>query len=98
MFLVSKHVPVRQLLRTGLAALCLTLWLPGQADVRYEVLVQPTGFAQCPQFFAEGQLLQLELSIRRLSSCFLGLLAAACDSSPTSALWHIGAGQCEWRR
>ena len=55
MFLVSKHVPVRQLLRTGLAALCLTLWLPGQADVRYEVLVQPTGFAQCPQFFAEGQ-------------------------------------------
>lgn len=55
MFLVSQHAPARQVRRASLAALCLTLWLPSQADVRYEVLVQPTGFAQCPQFFAEGQ-------------------------------------------
>ena len=46
---------LRASLRAGLATLALVLWLPSQAEVRYEVLVQPTGFAQCPQFFAGGQ-------------------------------------------
>jgi endonuclease G len=42
-------------LRIFVTAFSMLLWLPSQAEVRQEVLAQPTRFAQCPQFFAEGQ-------------------------------------------
>ena len=45
----------RLLRSTCTAVFSLALWLPGHAEVRFETLVQPTRFAQCPQFFAEGQ-------------------------------------------
>lgn len=44
-----------QLLCTFVISFSALLWLPSQAEVRQEVLAQPTRFAQCPQFFAEGQ-------------------------------------------
>ena len=55
MFPISLHAHLSKVLRTSVAALCLTLWLPSQAEVRKDVAAQPTRFTQCPQFFAEGQ-------------------------------------------
>ena len=44
-----------QLPRIFGTALLILLWLPSQAEVRQEVLAQPTHFAHCPQFFTEGK-------------------------------------------
>lgn len=55
MFPVSTYAHLPRVLSTSIAALCLTLWLPSQAEVRRNVVAQPTRFTQCPQFFANGQ-------------------------------------------